>query len=171
MAMPTPDEVSAWNAADAATIPIVAKWAGVEGDPLQALLTILGAAPTDKYQALAYLPPDEDETLIGSMVIGGAAPSPILRAKVRRLFRAVRFALDVLPPAAPTPTPPADSKPTTGGNTVALCGTVLQEGNIVIDMMTRADTDAALNGYAKKYGAPPEPIKEPTPKRISCFAT
>ena len=54
---------------------------------------------------------------------------------------------------------------------MALLGAVLQEGNIVIDMMTRADTDAALNSYAKEYGAPPGPIKEPTRNKIHVSRT
>ena len=171
MAMPSPEVVEAWNGAQAATIVTVAGWAGIEGEPLASLLTVLGATREDKYQSLAYLPPEDDEELIGSMRINGAAPPPILRAKVRRVFRAARFALDVLPPSAPTPPPPTDTKPTTGTNTVALCGTVLQEGNIVIDMMARADTDAALNAYAKKYGARRNPSRSRRPSRLRALCT
>ena len=105
MAMPTPPEIAVWNAeGNAATIVTLTTWAGIAGDPAESLLQVLGATRDDRFQALAYLPMEGDEALIDAMRINGVAPLPLLRAKVRRVLRAARFALDVLPaPAAAAP--------------------------------------------------------------------
>ena len=85
----------------------VLTWAGLAPPAVEAVLEQLGSEPEDTFTMFAYTTPDEIEEFMQSVVIAEMPIGLGVKAKIRRAFKAVRFALGVDEPAAapPLPTP------------------------------------------------------------------
>ena len=181
---PSPAIIAQWNSSDQpATIRTVAEWAGFQG-PLQvAVLSGLGAEPTEHYRALAALPTSDVDEIIEDLVVesemGGVALTKFQAAKLRTFFRGARVAAGVQKstdeerqadvkklerePAQPVTTA---KTPGEGTDDVALNGTVYQSGSTVTKRLDETTIRKLYENYGRRR---PRPIADPTVDQISAF--
>ena len=173
---PSPSVIAQWNSAEQpATIRTVAEWAGVHGALQTAVLSDLGAEPTEHYRVLAALPPGDVDEIIQDLVVesevGGVALTKFQAAKLRTFFRGARVAAGVQ--KSTEEERQADTKklerepvqqlttaktPGEGTDDVALNGTVYQSGSTVTKWLDEATIRKLYENYGRRR---PRPIADP----------
>ena len=131
----------------------------------------LGADPEEPYVALGFVASGAELKLVGDLKIGTppADPSPMVLAKVARLFKVARVAAGTEVKAPPPASSASGSGDKPWRGQVDFGAVMIQGGNLWIDTMSKEALDNARKRRVEVCSSPPAHAKEPTDAQITCF--